>query len=166
MNNFLIGKIINTHGVKGEIKIYPYTDELISLSKQKIIFLDDSLTKKYEIESTKLIKDLLVVKLSGINSIEQAKNIIDKYVYIPKDPNEKLEENTYYIQDLLDANVVDENNVTIGKLTYIFNTGANDIYEITDSNGKIIYVPAIKDVVMKIDIVNKEIIIKLMEGLI
>ena len=165
MNSILIGKIVNIHGIKGEIKIYPYTDDIENLSKLKEIYLDEKLEKKYIIKSSKIQKNMLILKLDSIDSVEEAEKLRNMNLYIPK--LEVKEEDTYYIEDLISLEVIDiKNNVSIGKITYVFNNGANDVYEILTNDGKKVYFPAIKQVVKKVDIKDNKIYVEVMKGLI
>lgn len=165
MNSILIGKIVNIHGIKGEIKVYPYTDDIENLSKLKEIYFDEKLEKKYIIKSSKIQKNMLILKLDSIDSVEEAEKLRNMNLYIPK--LEVKEEDTYYIEDLISLEVIDiKNNVSIGKITYVFNNGANDVYEILTNDGKKVYFPAIKQVVKKVDIKNNKIYVEVMKGLI
>lgn len=161
MNYIKIGQIVNTHGIKGEIKVYPYTDNIENLAKLKKIYLDEK--TEYLITGSKIIKNMLVFKLSGINDISETKDLMQKYIYTPK---EKIKtENVYYVEDLIDLDVYDAlSEKYLGKLTYVWNNSSNDVYEIKTENN-IIYLPAIKDVILKIDIENKKMYVKIMEGL-
>ena len=165
MNSILIGKIVNIHGIKGEIKVYPYTDDIENLSKLKEIYFDEKLEKKYIIKSSKIQKNMLILKLDSIDSVEEAEKLRNMNLYIPK--LKVQEEDTYYIEDLISLEVIDiKNNVSIGKITYVFNNGANDVYEILTNDGKKVYFPAIKQVVKKVDIKNNKIYVEVMKGLI
>ncbi|MDO4283581.1 MAG: ribosome maturation factor RimM [Clostridia bacterium] len=165
MNSILIGKIVNIHGIKGEVKIYPYTDDIENLAKTKVIYLDKALEKKCDI-TCRVQKNMLLVKIKGIDTVEQAETLRDKEVYISRDSLEELEEDSYYIEDLLNLDVVDMNGNDIGILKYIFNTGANDVYEIETKEHGRIYLPAIRQVIKKVDIENKKIYVEIMKGLI
>lgn len=164
MESILIGKIVNTHGIKGEVKVYPYTDDIVHLSKLKCIYLDATLQKKYKIMSSKIWKDMLILKMENIHSIEEAQALKGIDIYIEKEDISHLED-TYYVEDLIGMNVIDENGKGIGKITYVFHTGANDVYEVKTLEQKEIYLPAIKDVIKEVDIKNKKVQIKMMEGL-
>jgi len=165
-----IGQIVNTHGIKGEVKIYPYTDNIENMRKLKKIYLDPQLKLEYLVKGTKTVKNMLVFKLEGIDTIEQTENLMQKYVYISK---EKIKEsNTYYVEDLIGLEVftvesIDEISKAtyFGKLVDVYNTGANDIYEVKTET-EVVYLPGIKDVILKIDLEEGKIYIKLMEGLI
>ncbi len=165
MNSILIGKIVNVHGIKGEVKIYPYTDDINNLAKTKIIYLDEGLSCKYDI-SCRIQKGMLLVKINGIDTVEQAEKLRNRYVYVSRDSLKELDEDTYYIEDLLGFEVVDMKNNHVGILKYIFNTGANDVYEVQTDENKTVYLPAIKDVIKKVDIENGKIYVEIMKGLI
>ncbi len=167
MSGVLIGQIVNVHGIKGEVKIYPYTDDVENLCKSlKNIYFDEKLQKQYKV-SCRVQKDMLLAKIDSVNTVEDAEGLRKKYVYIDEKDLEELEEDSYYIKDLIGADVIDTaTNKLFGKLEYIFNTGANDVYEITTTDNKKVYLPAIKQVIKKVDIKFKKIYVEIMEGLI
>ena len=167
MESILIGNVANIHGIKGEIKIYPYTDDILNLTNLKSIYFVKDLKEKYKIKRARVHKNMLVIKLEGINDANEALELKTKDVYIPRNALKELDDNTYYIEDLLLSDIVEEESGNvIGKLTYVFNTGANDVYEVEREDKSKIYLPAISDVIKKVDIKSKKIYVKFMEGLI
>lgn len=166
MESILIGKLVKTHGIKGQIKLYPYTDDLLSLSKEKKVFLDNSLAKALDVEYTKIQSPMLIYKFKGIDRVEDVEKYVQSDLYIPKKDISYMED-TYYIEDLIGLFVYDEKKEEIiGKISEVFNTGANDVYEVTLIDGKKIYLPAIKQVIKKVDIKDKKIYVEIMKGLI
>lgn len=157
------GKITSTHGIKGEMKIYPYTDNIENILKLKKVYIN---SKEYKISSIKFHKNMFIVKLMTIDTIEQAEKFRNCIIQRELDENEVLEEDTYYIKDLVNSKVFLEDETEFGILIDVFQTGANDVYVIKTLDDKEVLIPAIKDVVRYIDIKSKKIIIKLMEGLI
>lgn len=162
-----IGKIVKAHALKGEIRIYPYTDDIYNLSKSKFFYID---SVKYKVTSCSVFKNMLICKLENINSVEDTKMIMNKSVYIPK---EKINEaDVYYVEDLIGLEVYKtyEENLDfdkyeyLGKIEYVYTNAANDVYEVK-SNSKTILIPAIKQVVKKVDLDSKKIYVKMMEGL-
>lgn len=167
MQSVLVGQISSVHGIKGEVKIYPYTDDMERFSKRKEIFIDEELNIKYKIKSCRVHKNMLITKLEGIDTVEQALTLKSKNVYIDKVKLEKLEKDSYYVEDLIGIKVIDiTNNNEIGVISYVFNTGANDVYEVSNSENEKIYLPAIHQVIKKVDIQDKKMYVEIMEGLI
>ncbi len=160
-----IGQIVSTHGIKGEVKVYVYTDDIKNLARTKSYYLDDV---KFKVTKTSIFKNMLIVKLDGINSKEEAKSCIGKYLYIEKKNIEK--EDTYYVEDLIGVKVYkrytdEEDYKYLGVISYVYTSAANDVYEVRLDNNTNVYIPAIKDVVKIVDIKKKEMYIKMMEGL-
>ncbi len=165
MNSILIGKIVNVHGIKGEFKVYTYTDDISNLAKKKEIYFDKELKDKHIVSSCKIQNNMLIMKVKDINDVDSANKFRNVNLYIPKE--EIVEEDTYYIEDLIGIDVVNViNDCYIGKIIYVFNTGANDIYEVELEDGKKAYLPAIKQVVKKVDLIENKMYIELMDGLI
>ena len=150
-----VGKIVNTFGIKGEIKIYPahdYFEELDHLVIQE---------KSYWIEKMRFQKPLYVVKLQGIDDISVAETLKGVEVFVEKDEIPALPENTYYIEDILGFEVITDEGKVLGKLDDVFNTGANDIYQVGE-----ILLPATKEVILKVDFEKKQILVHLLKGMI
>ena len=130
MESVLIGKIINTHGIKGEVKIFPYTDDINNFSYLKTIYLDENLTDKYEIIKNRVSKNVIISKLKNVDDMNEAEKLKDRYIYVKRDSLQQLEEDTYYINDILGFCVKTIDNEILGTLNYVFNSGANDVYEV------------------------------------
>lgn len=157
------GKIVNTHGLKGEVKVYSYTDNETNILKLKKVYINGI---KYDVQTIKPFKNMFIMKLKGIDIIEDTKPLIDKMCFREIIYGESNEQEGFFIKDLIGIQVLDEDEKLIGTLKEVFNTGANDVYEILLEDGKQIYLPAIKQVVKKIDIESHTMIVKIMEGLI
>ena len=157
------GKIVNTHGLKGEVKVYSYTDNTNNILKLKKVYIGGI---KYDVQSIKPFKNMFIMKLKGIDVIEDTKPFIDKMCFREIVKGESNDDEGFFVKDLIGIQVVDETGNVIGTLKEVFNTGANDVYEVLQEGGKTIYLPAIKQVVKKIDIVSKTMVVEIMEGLI
>ena len=165
--NLEIGQIVNTFGIKGMVKVKPFTDDIRRFDELKTVYVEKNSTKtEYEIEEVKYHKDMVLIKFKGIDKVEQAEILRNSYLTVSRDSVEKLEEGRYYIVDLLGLEVYTDEQVLLGTLEDIFNTGSNDIYVVKDKQGKQILLPAIQDVIKQIDIENKKIIVHLLPGLI
>ena len=163
---FEIGQIVNTFGIKGMVKIKPFTDDINRFDKFKKIYIKKENTKKeYQIEEVKYHKQMVLMKLKGINTPEEADLLRGSYLIINREDEEPLEEGTYYIVDLLGSEVYTDEDVLLGKLEDIYNTGSNDIYVVKDELGKQVLLPAISDVIKNIDIKNKKITVHIVSGL-
>jgi 16S rRNA processing protein RimM len=150
-----VGVIINTFGVKGEVKIYPdidYFDEL------KRVFIKD---KEYKIEKLRDQKGIIIAKFEGIDDINQIESLKNSEVMIALEDRPELPEGKHYVGDLLGLEVITEDGQVLGTLDNIYNTGANDIYEVGE-----ILLPATDEVIKQIDMENKKIIVHLLKGLI
>ena len=150
-----VGVIINTFGVKGEVKIYPDIDYFDQLER---VFIKD---KEYKIEKLRDQKGIIIAKFEGIDDINQIENLKNEEVMIALEDRPELPEGKHYVGDLLGLEVITEDGQVLGTLDNIYNTGANDIYEVGE-----ILLPATDEVIKQIDMENKKIIVHLLKGLI
>ncbi len=165
--NLEIGQIVNTFGIKGIVKVKPFTDDIKRFDNLKTVYIKKSNTQKeYEIEEVKYHKDMVLIKFKGVDTVEQAELLRNAYLTISRDSVEKLEEGRYYIVDMLGLEVYTDEQVLLGTLDDIFNTGSNDIYVVKDKQGKQILLPAIQDVIKQIDMENRKMIVHLLPGLV
>ncbi len=165
--NLEIGQIVNTFGIKGIVKVKPFTDDIKRFDNLKTVYIKKSNTQKeYEIEEVKYHKDMVLIKFKGVDTVEQAELLRNAYLTISRDSEEKLEEGRYYIVDMLGLEVYTDEQVLLGTLDDIFNTGSNDIYVVKDKQGKQILLPAIQDVIKQIDMENRKMIVHLLPGLV
>ena len=165
--NLEIGQIVNTFGIKGIVKVKPFTDDIKRFDNLKTVYIEKNNTQKeYEIEEVKYHKDMVLIKFKGVDTVEQAELLRNAYLTISRDSAEKLEEGRYYIVDMLGLEVYTDEQVLLGILDDIFNTGSNDIYVVKDKQGKQILLPAIQDVIKQIDMENRKMIVHLLPGLV
>lgn len=162
-----IGQIVNTNGLKGVVKVNPFTDDISKFEELKYVYIQlKSELKKVKIEQVRYNKNQVLLKLEGIDSIEEAEKYRNFYLKTEKESQEDLGEDTYYIVDLIGLDVYTAKNEYLGKIEDVFPTGSNDVYVVKDNLGKQILIPAIADVVKKVDLKNKKMIINLIPGLI
>ena len=163
---FEIGQIVNTSGLKGVIKVKPFTDDIEKFKNFKTIYISiKNELKEFKIEQVRFNKNMVFLKLEGIDTIEKAKEYRNLYLKVKRDKEEILEKGTYYIVDIIGCEVYTDENKHLGKIDDVFSTGSNDVYVVKDENGRQILLPAIKDVIKNVDIDNKTITVHLLEGL-
>ena len=162
-----IGQIVNTFGIKGMVKVMPFTENIERFSKMKTVYVKNKKeNKKYEIEEVKYHKNMVLIKFKGIENPEQADLLRQSYLLVDRTDEEPLEEGTYYIVDMIGLEVYTDEGELLGILEDIYNTGSNDIYVVKNELGKQILLPSIPDVIKKIDMPNKKVIVHLLPGLV
>jgi len=163
MNKIKIGKIVNVAGLKGEVKIYNYSDSNERYARLNSIYVEDT---AHRIEKVRYVKRAVILKLSGIDSREAAEEARGKDIYITEKDLPELAEDEYFIRDLIGVLVFDDAGNIIGELCNVIQNSAQDIYEIETENGKRILIPAVGEFILNIDIKAKRMDVKLIEGLI
>ena len=169
MQEFLeIGQIVNTFGIKGMVKVKPFTDDVIArYDNLKKVYIEIHKSKKqYEIEEVKYHKDMVLIKFKGIDKIEEAELLRNAYLKVDRKDEPELEEGTYYIVDLLGLEVYSDEGNLLGKVDDIFNTGSSDIYVVKDELGKQLLLPGISDVIKEINLEEGKIVVHIIKGLI
>lgn len=162
-----IGQIVNTNGLKGVVKVNPFIDDISKFEDLKYVYIQlKNELKKVKIEQVRYNKNQVLLKLEGIDSIEEAEKYRNFYLKTEKESQEDLGEDTYYIVDLIGLDVYSDKNEYLGKIEDVFPTGSNDVYVVKDNLGKQILIPAIADVVKEVDLKNKKMTINLIPGLI
>ena len=163
---FEIGQIVTTNGIKGFVKVNPFTDNIKRYDDLKSIYIEyKSELLEFKIEEVRYYKNQVILKLEGIDSIEEANKYRNCYLKIKREDAVKLPENTYFIADLIGIQVFDESNNFLGNIVDIFSTGSNDVYVVKNEIGKEILLPAISEVIKQIDIKNSKMVVNLIEGL-
>lgn len=163
MERLRLGKVVNAVGLKGEIKVYPYTDYKEKFEEIEYVIIDES---RFTIENVRYIKNMAILKLQGIEGRTEAESKKDKEVFIRTSDAPPLPEETYYVKDLIGLLAIDEEGQEVGRLNEVVINSAQDIYMIEAiKDGKIFPVPAVDEFIKKIDIQNGKIHIKLIEGL-
>lgn len=168
MSEFLnIGKIVNTHGVKGEVKVFPLTDDPSRYEFLKKVYIElDGNKSLYTITSVKYFKETVILKFKEVNDMSMAEGLKNSMIIIDKKDAVKLPEDSFFIDDIIGCQVTDTDRGTLGIVKEVLQTGSNDVYIVRGSDKyKEVLVPALKTVVNKIDIENKSIEVTLPEGL-
>ncbi len=160
-----IGKIVNVHGLKGDVKVMPWCDEPGLLCEFDSLYIDRD-KNEINIETARVLKNMVIMRFEGCNTVEAAEKLRNKVLYIHRDDLE-LEEGVYFIQDLIGLKVIDaDTGAAYGTLKDVAPTGANDVYEVYDEEKKKSYwIPAIPDVVIETDVDGGVMKIRPLEGL-
>lgn len=159
-----IGKIVSTHGLKGEVKVEPWCDSPEFLCSFKTLYLKDG-KEKIKVITARKNKNMAILSLDGIDSIDKANKLRQTILYMDRN-DAKLDKGTYFIQDIIGMKVYDvDTNAYYGEITDVLKTGKNDVYEITNSDNKKYLIPVIEQVVKKENIDEGLMYIKPIEGL-
>lgn len=165
-NRFQVGVISSTHGIRGEVKVFPTTDDIKRFRKKTELILDtDKEEKILVVESVKFFKQFVILKFQGLDSINAIEAYKGKSLYVTRENAVPLEEGEYYIADLIGMEVYEDSGKKLGILKEVLETGANDVYEITLEDGSSLLLPAIKECILDIDINACRMQIHVMEGL-
>ena len=161
-----IGTVTTTHSLKGEVKIFPLTDDVRRFDdlKEAVIILKD---KKIPVnkERVKYFKNLVIVKFREFNDISEVEGLRGAGLFVSRENAVKLEENEYFETDLEGMEVSDEEGNVIGTLEEVIHTGANDVYSVKSPDGRDILIPAIRQCILEVDTVSKKMKVHLLEGL-
>ncbi len=166
MDRLEVGKIVNTHGLRGEVKIVTWTDYPEVFENLEYVYAKKKKEElKLFIKQIKYQKNNIIVKFSEINSIDEAETFKNCVLTAEREMLGELPEGTYYIADLIGCEVFDEEDKHLGKVSDVFNTGASDIYAVSAPERKDLLIPVTDETVISVDIENKKIIVNLPEGL-
>ncbi len=162
-----IGQIVNTNGLKGFLKVKPLTDDITRFEDlEKVYIQKGNELIEFNIQEIKYSKNMVLLKLENIDDINEAEKYRNFYIKINRADAVKLEDNSYFIVDIIGSEVYTDEDVFLGKVIDVFPTGSNDVYTVRTEDGKDILLPAIEDVIKNVDTKNKKIIVHLLEGLI
>lgn len=162
-----IGKIVNIHGIKGELKVMPLTDKMERFLQLKWVFAGKgSSIRKYDVEGVKFFKNWVFLKLKGIDDANAAEKMRDYILSVDRQNAVKLPENSFFICDIIGCAVLKQDGRKIGEVKDVLKTGSNDVYVVDCGEGREILVPALKSVVTDISIEEKRMVVSLPEGLV
>lgn len=161
-----VGVITTTHGVRGEVKVFPTTDSAERFQDLDYVILDTGREQiKLEIQGVKFFKKLAILKFKGIDNINDIEKYKGKGLWIPREDAQPLGEDEYYVADLQGLQVYLEDGSLFGTLKDVMETGANDVYIVTTEDGEEVLLPAIKECIREVDVEQGKMTIHLMDGL-
>lgn len=167
MEQFLrVGVISSTHGIRGEVKVYPTTDDPERFLDLDEVILDTGREHEIlEIEGVKFFKNQVILKFKGYDNINDIEKYLKKDLLVDREHAVELGENENFIADLIDMEVVTDEGKVLGTLTDVIETGANDVYAVKTPEGKEILLPAIRDCILDVNVDEKRMTVHVMEGL-
>lgn len=161
-----VGVFTSTHGIKGEVKVYPTTDDSRRFLDLKELYLDTGKELiRMEIEKVRFFKEMVILKWKGINNINEIEKYKGSDLLIRRDQAVPLEENEVFIYDIIGSRVVTDTGRELGRLEEVLATGANDVYVVKTPEGKEILLPSIRQCILDVNTEKKEILVHLMPGL-
>ena len=163
---FQVGVITSTHGVRGEVKVFPTTDDAARFKKLKQVILDTGKEDiELEITSVKFFKNMVILKFKGIDDMDVANKYRQKSLYVTRENAVKLKKNEYFIADLIGLRVSSEEGEDLGVIEDVLQTGANDVYIVKSETGEEILFPAIKECIKEVDIEAGTMLVHVLPGL-
>lgn len=162
-----VGQIVNTFGVKGMVKVNPFTDDINRFDELKTVYIckRNSMDEK-EIEEVKYHKNMVLIKFKGIDNMNDAEKVKGLFLKIHRKDAKKLPKDTYFIADLIGLDVYTDDGILLGKVDDIYNAGSSDIYVVKDELGKQVLLPGIKEVLKDINLDEGKITVHIIKGLI
>lgn len=167
MENYLrVGVITSPHGVRGEVKVFPTTDDANRFKKLKKVLLDTGKGNvPLEIEHVKFFKNMVILKFKGVDTMNQVEPWRQKDLLIERSQAVKLDADENFIVDLIGLKVVTDEGTELGVMTDVMQTGANDVYCVKTTDGREILLPAIKDCIRNVDLEKQEMLVHVLDGL-
>ena len=167
MNNILqVGAVTSTHGLAGEVKVFPTTDDPKRFKKLKQVLLDTGKDMlPLGVEHVKFFKNMVILKFKGYDRIEDIMGFKGKNLYVTRENAVRLKKYEYFIADLIGMKVYTEDKAYLGELTEVITTGANDVYTVRMENGKDVLIPAIGQCILNVDVEHETMQVHLLEGL-
>lgn len=161
-----VGVIASTHGVRGEVKVFPTTDDVRRFKKLKEVILDTGKeTCILEIEQVKFFKQFAILKFKGIDTLDEVEKYRKKSLYVTRENAVRLKKDEYFIADLIGLKVLGETGEELGELEDVIETGANDVYQIKMNDGRQLLLPAIRQCILDVNVEEGFMKIHILEGL-
>lgn len=161
-----VGVLTNTHGVRGEVKVYPTTDDVMRFKKLKQVFLDTGKEPmELQVTRARFFKNLVILKFKEFDNINDVEKYKSRGLYVTRENAVKLAPNEYFVADLIGLKAVGDDGEDLGEVKDVLQTGANDIYVLHKDGEDDILLPAIKDCVKNVNIEEGTIMVHLLNGL-
>lgn len=165
LTHFKIGQIVNTQGLKGEVKVYSYTDDINRFDELETFYLGKDRENTLKVERVRYKGNMVIMKIQGIDRVEDAEKLRNKFMYVSREESRELEEDEYFIADMIGIDVETIDGKYVGKLEEVLQYSANDVYVIKDENDKEYLIPATMKFVPTIDMQARKMTIDPIKGM-
>ena len=162
LDRFKLGQIVNAVGLKGETKVYPYTDYKERFEELKSLYIEDEV---YEIDHVRYMGEMAIIRFKGVGDRNAAEALKGKYLYVDRANARELGEDEFFIADLVGMDVQTEEGASVGSLKDVIQGPAQDVYEIDKPEGGVFLVPAVSQFILNVDMEKRIITVKLLEGM-
>nr|WP_270941939.1 ribosome maturation factor RimM [Romboutsia lituseburensis] len=165
LTHFKIGQIVNTQGLKGEVRVYSYTDDIDRFEELETFYLGKDRENLLEVERVRLKGNMVIMKIKGVDTVEAAEKLRNKFMYVSREDSRDLDEGEYFIADMIGIDVETVAGEHVGVLTEVLQYAANDVYVIKGKDNKEIMIPAVMKFVPTIDMNERKMIIDPIKGM-
>ena len=165
LTHFRIGQIVNTQGLKGEVRVYPYVDDINRFDELENFYLDKNFNQEFEVERVRYKGNMVIMKIKGVDSVEMAERLKTKNLYVSRENSVDLDEDEFFIADLIGLDVFTVAGEKVGTLKVVLQYSANDVYVVKGDNDKEYLIPSTLKFVPEINIEEKKMIIDPIKGM-
>ena len=165
LTHFRIGQIVNTQGLKGEVRVYPYVDDINRFDELENFYLDKNFNQEFEVERVRYKGNMVIMKIKGVDSVEMAERLKTKNLYVSRENSVDLDQDEFFIADLIGLDVFTVAGEKVGTLKDVLQYSANDVYVVKGDNDKEYLIPSTLKFVPEINIEEKKMIIDPIKGL-
>lgn len=165
LTHFKIGKIVKTQGLKGEVRVFSTTDDIYRYDELETFYIGKDLNTDYNVEKVRYKGNLVIMKIKGIDTVEMAEKIVNKNIYVSREESKELDEDEFFIADMIGIDVYTVDNKHVGVLDDVLQYAANDVYVVKGENNKEYLIPAVMKFVPEIDIEERKMIIDPIKGM-
>ncbi|WP_419741970.1 ribosome maturation factor RimM [Paraclostridium dentum] len=165
LTHFKIGQIVKTQGLKGEVRIYSTTDDIYRYDDLDTFYIGKDLDTEYKVQNVRYKGNLVIMKIKGIDTVEMAEKIVNKNIYVSREESKELDEDEFFIADMIGIDVYTVDNKHVGVLDDVLQYAANDVYVIKGEDNKEYLIPAVMKFVPEIDIEERKMIIDPIKGM-
>ena len=165
LTHFRIGQIVNTQGLKGEVRVYPYVDDINRVDELENFYLDKNFNQEFEVERVRYKGNMVIMKIKGVDSVEMAERLKTKNLYVSRENSVDLDEDEFFIADLIGLDVFTVAGEKVGTLKDVLQYSANDVYVVKGDNDKEYLIPSTLKFVPEINIEEKKMIIDPIKGM-